>query len=74
MDNLELYHTQQYKELNLDSKPINWLFNNSKLRSILSNALNYEQVIPNEMGQHRDYRGLYDLLNLPPKEIRIAGL
>lgn len=67
-------HTEQYKELSLDTKPIVLLYNDSRLRQILSNALNYEQVIKNDDGLSRDYRGLAELLDLPANELRNLGM
>ena len=58
-------YDKQYKELNLDNLPISTIVDSSRLRSIICDALNYEQVIPNEDGLNRDYRGLAELLNLP---------
>lgn len=68
----ELKYIQQYKELNLDKKPISLLLLDatSKLRTILSNALNYEQLIPNDNNLHRDYRGLVIILKTPTTQQR----
>lgn len=68
-------YSRQYKELRLDNKPISILLLDatSRLRAILCNALNYEQLIPNENNLHRDYRGLAVILKAPTTEQRNIG-
>lgn len=63
-------YLHRYRELELENKPILVLLKTAKLRFILSNALNYEQVIPTDDGLKRDYRGLSELLKLPGQELR----
>lgn len=69
---VQLNYPHQYRELELANKPILVLLKMTKLRSMLSAALNYEQLIPTDHGLKRDYRGLSELLNLPGEELRNA--
>ena len=63
-------YPHQYRELELEKKPILVLLKTAKLRSLLSTALNYEQLVPTDDGLKRDYRGLSELLRLPSEELR----
>lgn len=57
------------KQLRLESLSLQVILNQTKIRNVLSNALNCEQLIPADNGRSRDYRGLAELYGYSYTEI-----